>query len=139
MKIKYGALLAFTLSGCAGLPSPEEVASADYGSYPSNYESIVKEYVEDNFNYSDSVKYQGVISTPKKKWLSDGMHSAEYGYLVCATLNGKNLFGKYLGFNPEAFLIHNDTVILYVPKGEFWDTQLCVKEIKKESLVLTKT
>jgi hypothetical protein len=124
MKIKYGALLAFTLSGCAGLPSQEEAARADYGSYPSSYESVVKKYFEYTLKDPDSVQYRGITS-PKKWWLGNRIDGAKYGYLVCATSNAKNSFGAYTGYSTDALLIRNDTVIQFVSKGDWWGKPLC--------------
>src|SRR5208337_1227657 len=37
-------LLLFSLSNCAVRPIPEQIASADYGPYPENYQEVIKNY-----------------------------------------------------------------------------------------------
>ena len=40
--------LLLQLTSCATVPTPQEVASADYGEYPTNYEEVIKGYLQPN-------------------------------------------------------------------------------------------
>lgn len=125
MKIKLsGVILTLSLAGCVTMPTPEEVSKADYGSYPSNYENVVKQHFDFILKDPDSVKYRS-ITTPQKYWLGDRIDGVKYGYLVCATFNGKNSYGAYTGYSTDALLIKNGAVVLYVPDGNWWGRELC--------------
>jgi hypothetical protein len=76
-------LAMLSLFGCAGLPTREEVATADFGSYPSNYEEIVKSYYSRVLKDPDAAKYQN-ITLPEKFWYGNRFEGAKYGYKVCA-------------------------------------------------------
>lgn len=79
------ALFLLAMAGCAGLPTPEQVATTDYGSYPDNYENIVKDFYINNLKDPDSVKYK-YISTPRQYWIGNRVEGAMFGYLVCVTV-----------------------------------------------------
>ena len=115
---------AVVLSGCVALPTAQEAALADHGEYPTNYEEIVKNYFDGVAKDPDSLKYRG-ISTPQKYWLGDRLEGARYGYLVCATVNGKNSYGAYVGYKTDGLLIRNGSVILVVPNGDWWGRKIC--------------
>jgi len=124
MKNLFLVILVALIAGCTSLPTPEQAASAEYGSYPDNYEVIVKDYYARILKDPDSVKYKS-ISTPQKYWLGDRFEGAKYGYLVCATLNGKNSYGAYVGYKTDGLLIRNGTVVLFVDKGDWWGRKVC--------------
>ena len=105
-------LLVFTVAlglfACAKI-TPEEIKNADYGSYPSNYESIVKGYFNQVAKDPDSLKYR-TISNPRKSFVNDfGEH--KFGYMSCATVNGKNSYGAYVGYKTTGILIKNGQII----------------------------
>jgi|TARA_Y100001968_G_scaffold317284_1_gene346107 hypothetical protein len=112
------------LSGCTSLPSEQEISDADYGAYPDDYENIVKTYYGYHLTHPNSVEY-GKIEKPKRYWLGNELDNVYYGYLVCATLNYRNMVGKDTGFNTHALLIHDGLVVKYVEDGEWWGKPLC--------------
>ena len=116
-------VMAF-LVGCAGLPTPEEIASADHGSYPNNYEDIVKSYFARILKDPYSVRYES-ISTPQRYWLANRLEGATYGYLVCVTLNAKNSYGAYIGYETDALIIRNGVVVKYIAKGRWGEKIIC--------------
>jgi len=118
------AVLVALLSGCASVPSQADIANADYGSYPSNYESIVKGFYENRLKDPSSVQYR-TITAPRKFYLGSRFSSAEYGYLVCATYNAKNGFGAYTGFDTDGFLLRNGAVAKYLENGQWFAQQMC--------------
>jgi len=89
---------------------------ADYGSYPNNYEEIVKNYYSRILKDPDSANYQS-FTTPNMSYMGDRFDGTKYGYLVCATVNSKNSFGGYVGFSTDGLLIRNGSVIKYIEKG----------------------
>jgi len=115
------------LAGCAttypNRPTAEQVAAADHGSYPSNYEDVVKAYYAGALKDPDSAKYRN-ISSPRKYWLSSERTGVTYGYLVCVTLNAKNSYGAYIGYQTDGMLIRNNSVLHYIPKANWFGTHL---------------
>ena len=102
-------IMATFLSGCVAKLTPEQIKSADYGAYPNNYESIVKEYYEAVAKDPDSLKYKE-ITKPQKYWIND-FGTYKFGYMSCVTLNGKNSYGAYVGYKTDGILIYNGKVI----------------------------
>lgn len=106
--LKYLTLLLsiVVLSGCKTMPpSPEVMAKADYGAYPTTYRSIISSYMELILKDASSAKYR-YIKEPSKSW-SDNL----FGYSVCVHLNARNSFGGYTGFKLHYFMIKNNRVI----------------------------
>lgn len=117
-------LLLASLAGCVPGPTGEQMARADFGSYPTDYESIVKNYYALLLKDPYSVVYAGV-SEPKQFYLGDRLSGGRFGYLTCATLNAKNSFGAYIGYQTDALLIRDGAVVAYVPKGDWWGRNVC--------------
>ena len=68
----------------ATLPEP----NADYGSYPQNYQELIKAYMAKSLKDPDSAKYSE-FSTPRKEH-AIANHKAIYGYCpVSITLAGR--------------------------------------------------
>ena len=101
------ALIAL-VSGCATPPTQEELASADYGQYPSDYEQIIKGYMQATLKDPDSARYQ-FLNPPKTGW--NGFGGKKFGYIVCAYINAKNSYGGYVGNRMSYFMIKNGRVI----------------------------
>lgn len=118
-------LTVILLSGCSTLPTPNQEKSADYGEYPTNYETIAKDYLMTKLREPESAEV-GDITKPQKKWIGDKFTGVKYGYLVCAQVNSKELLGKMSGFRPDALLIRDGVVIDYVEGAElFSGMKLC--------------
>lgn len=108
------------LSACAIKPSPSELASADYGAYPDNYKEIVGGYESLRLKDPSSAVYQ-YMGMPQKAW--NGLGGSQYGYAVCAFINGKNSFGAYVGARPNYFLIRDGRVVRSVEgDGQYMDS-----------------
>lgn len=124
MKHVLAGIALCLLGGCASLPSPQEAANADYGQYPSDYEQIAHNYYEMIAKDPSSLQYRS-ITVPRQFWLGNRFTGAQYGYLVCVTVNAKNGFGGYVGFETDALLIRNGTVIQYLQRGDWFGRQMC--------------
>lgn len=105
--------VALIIGGC-GTPllTSEQLAAADFGSYPDNYVSIVKQYFEMRLKDPSSVMYRDMTS-PKKIYFKpvSVWDDPKLGYIVCVSMNAKNSLGGYVGFTNEALLIRNGEVI----------------------------
>lgn len=128
------------LSGCAdtAVQKKDDVgawlatlpeANADYGSYPSNYQEIIKVAFAGQLKDPDSARYSN-FTAPKYDQmvhLDYVMHdnvivnaagvkkTAIYGYSSCVSVNAKNSFGGYTGNEQYWFLIRNGQVIRTEP------------------------
>ena len=105
--------LALFLASCATAPSRQELATADYGTVPTNYEQIIKEHCGRFLKDPYSAQYQ--FSKPEAGWLANSPLTGgerAFGYVVHVTLNAKNSFGGYVGAEEYRFLIHNGVVVM---------------------------
>lgn len=84
------------------------MATADYGSYPSQYKAVVEGYLHGRLKDPDSLRIQ-YLNAPQRGF--QGLGGATYGYVVCATVNAKNSFGGYTGPRPAYFMIRNEAVV----------------------------
>ena len=109
MKKQIITILALTglLVGCA-TPTQQEVAVADYGSYPTDFETIIKSHMQATLKDPESARYQ-FLNSPKSGWSSFG--GVKYGYVVCAYINAKNSYGGYVGNRMSYFMIKNRRLI----------------------------
>jgi hypothetical protein len=108
--------------GCAAMiaPSKEEAANADYGSYPSDYEDIVSNWINETLFDPYSVRDLNVQS-PQRYWLQASPimgGSTTYGYLVQFSLNAKNRMGGYVGKKYYNMLIRNGIIQKVWEKGD---------------------
>lgn len=117
-------VVSLILGACSTV-TREQVATADYGSYPTNYENIVKQHFEIRLIDPTSVIYRG-MTTPKK-WYYDGLGlvPTRFGYVVCVSMNAKNSFGGYTGFTNHALLIRNGKVIEQRDPSEYVPADGC--------------
>tara|TARA_Y100000590_G_scaffold22971_1_gene26413 strand:+ start:978 stop:1790 length:813 start_codon:yes stop_codon:yes gene_type:complete len=116
-------LLIIFLSGCAKsiIPLPETVIpginpnpspSADYGSYPANYQKILKDFLKANIKQPEDAKLE-FVNKPRKIAL-DHLGDDYYGYRICLSINQKNPKSIYTGYKNHFFLIYNDKIILHL-------------------------
>ena len=103
------------LSACAtgGGANPQDLASADYGAYPADYEAIIKNYFNTTLKDPFSAHYQ--FEKPFKAYLRNapivGGQPRVFGYMVYTAVNAKNSFGAYVGWKSYRLLIRNGVVV----------------------------
>lgn len=118
LEMKRAAILAMALLllGCAGSPTAEETATADYGAMASavEYKSQIENYFNSNLKDPASIQYKS-ISPPRKGYVriaNDWVGSSTvYGYMVDATINAKNSYGGYTGFKTYSFLFRDGKLV----------------------------
>ena len=114
-------LVAVAIACVVGRPTPDQIAAADCGPYPNDYEEIVKSY------YSKALfdPYSAVWEfkePPKKGWAAVPRgkgavgevlkgHEPVFGWEVSGRVNAKNRFGAYVGARPFSVIIRNGQVI----------------------------
>ena len=108
-------LLSISLIGCATTSS--QIATADYGRYPANYEGIVQNWINSAFFDPYSIRDLR-INPPKKYYLRPLFQRAYYGYRVRVSCNAKNRMGGYIGKEIRNLLIRNGMIIQTWKDGE---------------------
>ena len=114
-RISLAALiLAVAMAACSSVSpvTPEEFLSADFGSYPDNYQDIVKGYFESRLKDPYTAHYR--ISHPTKGYVRRAPIAGGgvdlYGYVVFVWVNAKNSFGGYVGEKRYTLLVRNGRV-----------------------------
>ncbi len=103
--------------------SPEILVSTNYGTYPDNYEELVKSYHGRKLKDPFCAQYQ--IATPVKGYTRKapiaGGEPNNFGYMVLAHVNAKNSFGGYTGWKSHWFFIMNGVVAGEVVANPWFD------------------
>ncbi len=95
---------------------PEEIAKADYGLHPDNYQEIVRAYMSEKLLDPYSAVYSK-WEAPQKGYTGDSMIGYSFGYRVDVGINAKDGMGGYVGIKSHYFVIHNDNVIKHGIEG----------------------
>ena len=110
-------LFLFVTVGCVTPVTPEQIASADYGTVPDapTYQKAVKQLIQPMLFEPFTARFR-FIGEPQKGYvyLSGKRQPPMFGYLVHVNIDAKNLKGDYVGEQPHRFFIKND--MLYVLK-----------------------
>lgn len=108
--------LSLLLQACAQQPTSQQVKSADYGTKPSIAEcsALVEEKVGSIMKDPSSLQWQH-NDCVEGYWSSVPMLGLPiaYGYYQTGSVNGKNSYGAYTGFQQYQALIRNGVVIRY--------------------------
>jgi hypothetical protein len=88
----------------------QQIASADYGSYPTNYEEKIKAYFDARLKDPYSAHYRFGVPHKGYTYLHGTLRAADFGYLVNVYINAKNSFGGYTGEELHIAFIKNDQV-----------------------------
>ena len=112
IQFSFIAVLIFLLYACAYTPTSEDLANADYGSYPHNYRQSIKNYAKGYLKDPHSAKWF-FNSLPKQMW-SKYYGGVRYGYGVCTEINEIKSSSGYTGFRTHFFLIRNGRVVEHI-------------------------
>ncbi len=111
-------VLLFSLAGCGVKPpSQEELAHADYGPYPQNYQEIVKSGFMLVLKDPLSAQYR-FNGAPTKGWYRESILSGgdlHFGWWGHVLMNAKNGFGGYNGFSDYTYLINRGQLRVLEP------------------------
>jgi hypothetical protein len=111
-----GCLLAF--SACAvpfqGGPNAEELARADYGPPPVNYESAIREHL--NRALFDPFSAHIEVGRPEQAWYGTqgGLavpRDIRFGWRVPVRVNAKNRYGGYVGWQNYFFTFRGEQLV----------------------------
>ena len=103
------ALLA--LGGCITPVTPEEMATADYGPAPLNYQDEIRSWL--SIRLTDPKAAIVEFRAGPKQIYNRGtpVRGEQYGWGVCVWVNDKNKQGAYDGFYPMSVFIRNEKII----------------------------
>jgi hypothetical protein len=102
-----GAALLLSLAGCATPPTQEELATADYGPFPKDYQDTIRAYFDQTLKDPDSVRYKW-RGEPSRGWETLG--GKKFGWRVCVDVNAKNSYGGYTGYQTSYFMFQNHRI-----------------------------
>lgn len=97
-------ILLLMVTGCA--ISQDEIARADFGSFPSDYAVRIKAYYEATLfdpysaHYDTGTPYKAAVH---RDWIHGG--GWIYGYAVDTSVNAKNRYGAYVGRKSEILFL----------------------------------
>jgi len=92
---------------------------ADYGTYPSNYEKIAKDYLNKYLKDPESARIE-CISKPYKSYVEPDIESPTFisGYVFSVNVNSKNSYGGYTGITTILIRIKNGVVLSAFDTGK---------------------
>lgn len=102
------------LAGCASGPTPQKIASADYGSPISQEqaETRVQQYFNGVLKDPYSAQYQ--FSPVQKGYIIGSAMEGRplyAGYMITVYVNAKNSYGGYTGAQAYSFLFQNGKLV----------------------------
>ena len=119
-KFFWLVIVLVMVGGCATMPSPEEIASLDYGSRVTvDYKSTIKSYMSNTLYDPYTAHFQ--FGTPTQFWFSKPPlrgGGIVAGYAVATRINAKNKLGAYVGYKPYVFMFKNNQIIDVMGPGE---------------------
>ncbi len=99
------------LAACDTTVTKEEMATADYGAAPVNYQDEIKSYL--SLRLTDPKAAIVEFRTEPKQLYQRGtpVRGEQYGWGVCVFINDKNKAGAYDGFYPMSFVLRNEKIV----------------------------
>ena len=86
-----------SIGGCASTPTSEELATASFGEYPSDYQNVIRNHLRETLKDPDSLR-DLEMTAPRKAFFRESLYdSMHYGWVSLVTFNAKNSFGGYVG------------------------------------------
>lgn len=119
-QMMFCAFLSLALIGCAGQqpPSSVQIAGANYGSLPANYQEQIKSYFGSVLKDPYTAHY--AFDKPFKGYSQDGAWAPSggkvfFGWVAPVNVNARNSYGGYTGNKPYVFIFS---------EGQLYDTTI---------------
>ena len=111
MKRWLPVALALALGACDTTVTKEEMATADYGPAPVNYQDEIKSYL--SLRLTDPKTAIVEFRNQPKQLYQRGtaVRGEQFGWGVCVWVNDKNKQGAYDGFYPMTFVLRNEKIV----------------------------
>lgn len=117
------ALIMIGFAGCVATTpalSPQEVGTIDYGSYPENFEQVIKDHFAKTLSDAAAAQYR--FGKPFQGFLQSGPllggKVQDAGYVVEVWLKAKDRSGAYLPEKHLGVLLKNGEVLMELAEGE---------------------
>jgi hypothetical protein len=108
LSLMYAVAVGLSIGGTLNAQTPS-ADTARYGSYPTNYKTVIMQWLNKQLIDPDSARIEW-NGEPKPTDLGKGGEAVS-GYLVNFTVNARNRFGAYTGKQKHSVLIRNGEVI----------------------------
>lgn len=134
------ALLAVLLASCSSTPTSTIVDEhADYGSYPENYQTIAKDYLQSQQRTLPlNISTTKFLNTPDKYTYSHLGRQDRYGYRVCSlvsTADGRKKVSHFLLINNGKVVAHlHDTGFIKL-SDRFCDVEMLLLDAHQQTHV----
>lgn len=113
-------ILLLVSSGCATMPTQQELSNLDYGSpLTIDYQTVIKNYFNKVLFDPYSAHYN--FGNPRQYWYKEAplLGGKLYaGYIVFVGVNAKNRMGGYVGVKEYGFLFKNNQIIKIIEPEE---------------------
>lgn len=96
------------LTGCALQPTPQQLATADYGPLPDHWQALARGAFEWSLYDPFSAQYR--FNAPEPGWVSNTSQIV-YGWRITGLVNAKNRMGGYVGWRAFAVLLRHGAVV----------------------------
>jgi len=109
--ITLSLMCALLLGGCTTI-SPQEAATAHFGTVPVDYETQIKNFMAGQLKDPYSAMY--TFTPPRRGYWQDGMiygGKKHFGYIAVIGVNAKNSFGGYTGEQVRYLCIEHGRVV----------------------------
>lgn len=114
-------LLLLLAMGCVTPVTPEQIASADYGTVPeaSIYQNAIKDLVRPLLFEPSTARFR-FIGEPQKgyAYLLGRRKPPMFGYLVNVGITAKNMMGNYVDEEQHRFFVKNETLYVLTPSDK---------------------
>jgi hypothetical protein len=104
-------IVLLALTACVTPVTPEEMATADYGPRPLNYQDEIKSYLSLRLTDPKAAIVEFRAGPQQLYNRGTPVRGEQYGWGVCVWVNDKNKSGAYDGFYPMTFLIRDEKIV----------------------------
>ena len=111
MKRWLPVALALALGACDTTVTKEEMATAEYGPAPVNYQDEIKSYLSLRLTDPKTAIVEFRNQPQQLYQRGTGIRGEQYGWGVCVWVNDKNKQGAYDGFYPMSFVMRNEKIV----------------------------
>jgi|SRR5436190_4098705 len=111
LPIALSLALGLTAAGCVTPVTKEEMATADYGPKPLNFQDEIKSYLSIRLTDPKDAIVEFRAGPTQLYQRGTPVRGEQYGWGVCVWVNDKNKQGAFDGFYPMSFVIRNEKIV----------------------------
>ena len=103
--------MALVLAGCDTTVTKQEMATAEYGPKPANYQEEIRSYLKLRLTDPKDALVEFRAGPTQLYNRGTPVRGEQYGWGVCVWVNDKNRSGAYDGFYPMTFVLRNEKIV----------------------------